>query len=68
MKGDPVLDGMAVQLRDALVAAGLDHRNPPPGHPPPEKAFFEYQKRGGAVYKDPVMFVEALVAKVVLLP
>lgn len=61
---DPILDEMALELREALIVRGLDPKDPPSGGPPSEAAFGEYQRRGGVLYAKPDEMVAALVAKV----
>lgn len=63
---DTVLNELAKELRAALIAQGLDVKNPPEdnGRPPTDKAFAEYLKRGGAQYMDPDKMMDALIKKV----
>ena len=65
MKGDTILDEMAKELRDALVKRGIDPvDHPQDSYPPSTAAFAEYKRRGGSVYKEPNLFIEALVERV----
>lgn len=65
MKGDPILEEMAREFRSALVASGADPKNPPDRDDfPTERAFEEYQNRGGTVYSDPNQFVTSLIERV----
>jgi hypothetical protein len=65
-KRDNVLDGMARELHDQLVARGLDPKNPPgaASEAPNEAAFAEYKKRGGSNYGNAGAFMEGLLAAV----
>jgi hypothetical protein len=56
---------MATELRDELVARGIDPQEHPPASTlPSRRAFEEYQRRGGKVYDDPDKMGVALVEKV----
>lgn len=62
---DAVLQGMAEEMRNALIARGLDPTNPPvDSNPPIERAFREYCARGGDMYDDPNQFIQALIQEV----
>ena len=66
MIGDPVLHEMSLELRNALLQTGADPTNPPAnnGPAPAQRAFAEYQRRGGSVYTSPTLFMEELIRKV----
>lgn len=65
VKGDPVLEGMADELHEALVSRGMDPKNPPDDENPPLDAFFgEYKRRGGNVYDDPKQAMNSLIEMV----
>lgn len=62
---DAILDGMASEIRDALLRRGLDPEDPPQHRrPPAAKAWQEYQRRGGKQDISPDQFVNALVRRV----
>lgn len=65
MIGDPVIEEMALELKNALLQAGLDPANPPVGNgnPPNERLFAEYQKRGGVVYADAADATRAVIKR-----
>jgi hypothetical protein len=65
MIGDPVLEEMAMELKNALLRAGADPANPPTGNMPSERAFAEYQRRGGSVYTNADLMAKSLVERVV---
>jgi hypothetical protein len=69
MIGDPVLEEMAIELKQALELRGLDPANPPinEGAPPSARLFAEYQRRDGTVYTDADYFAQMLVDRVVTL-
>lgn len=61
---DPVLNSMAEELKGALVARGLDPKDPPGGGPPSSAAFAEYKRRGGIGYESADDFAKDLVERV----
>jgi hypothetical protein len=62
---DQVLDEMAAELHDALVASGADPRNPPQSDDMPTATFFaEYKRRGGDNYDDAHSAAVALIERV----
>jgi hypothetical protein len=59
---------MALELYKALIMAGVDPNYPPADHhPPADKAFAEYQKRGGTQYNNADSFVADLVREVTMM-
>jgi hypothetical protein len=60
---DPVIDGLAKELKEALLARGLDPKNPPVhSAPPANRAFAEYQLRGG-IMTDEHKVMEAIIKR-----
>jgi hypothetical protein len=66
MVTDEIRTEMAKELHEGLVQAGMDPANPPAdrGRPPADRAFREYQARGGEHYEDADVFMEDLIAEV----
>lgn len=62
---DEIMKGMAEELRQTLLAKGLDPKDPPTGSKPPAKAAWgEYKRRGGVGYTDADEFMADLVEEV----
>lgn len=62
---DVILEGMAVELHDALRARGLDTKHPPTdSKPPTDRIWSEYKKRGGTEQTDKDELARAVVKRV----